>query len=84
MNLRIEFLQAARVSYECSAGSQACHKVSYAAAGLLPNLVRGGLIMRPPIGGIAVLIGIKIFVRLGRNDLPRAEDGAVGPLVPRS
>ena len=51
------------------------------AAGLLPNFIRRAAIVRQPIRRIAVLIGIKIFRRLGSGQFTNASNGAVSSFV---
>jgi len=55
----------------------------YAAAGLFPDFVRGGAVVRLPVSGIAVLIGIEIFLRIGGDDFVNFADRAVGGFVAR-
>jgi len=50
---------------------------------LFPNFIRRSLVMGAPIGSVAVLIHIKIFFGLGRNNFPHAQDRAVGAFIPR-
>ncbi len=52
-----------------------------APGGLLPNFVRGAAVMRLPVRGVAVLIGIKIFLRLRRDDLLHAANRTVRALI---
>src|SRR5207253_6085140 len=54
------------------------------AGNLLPDLVRGGAVVGLPIRGIAVLIRVKVLVRLGGNDFMDSANRAVGALVARS
>ena len=49
--------------------------------GLIPNFVRGAVIVGQPVGGIAVLIGIEIFIGIGGDHLLHATDGAIGGFV---
>ena len=50
-------------------------------AGLLPNLVGGGVVVRLPVRGIAVLVGIEIFLGIGGDNLVNTADRAVGAFV---
>src|SRR5260370_42349926 len=55
-----------------------------APGGLLPNFIRRATIMRLPVRWIAVLIRVKIFLRLSRYDLLHAANCAVGAFIARS
>src|SRR5690349_17839374 len=55
--------------------------MSDAAFGLIPDFVGGAVIVGLPVGSVAVLIGIKIFLRIGGDDLVDFADGSVGRFV---
>src|SRR5258708_4487609 len=55
--------------------------MSDAAGGLLPNFIRGTEIVGLPVRGVAVLIGIKIFVRIGGDNFLHAANRAVGAFI---
>src|SRR5580698_7919226 len=55
--------------------------MSNAPPGLLPNLIRGGAVVRLPIGRIAVLIRVKVFFRFGRNNLMNPPNRSIRTLV---
>src|SRR5437763_6095050 len=78
LNPRIQLFQPPGSAYKCAARTKAGHKMGHAVFGLLPNFGCGGLIMRAPVGWIAVLIGIKIFLGIAGVDLTRAANGSVG------
>ena len=80
----IEFAQAARGADECAARAEACDEMRDAAFGLIPDFVGGAVIVGLPVRGIAVLIGIKIFFRIGGDDFVDFANGAVGGFVARS
>ena len=80
---RIEFLEPPRRADKSAAGSQARHKVRDAPLGLLPNFRSGGLVMRLPVGRVAVLVGVEKLVRRRSVNLPCAADGAVRSFVRR-
>ncbi len=52
-----------------------------AAGGLLPNLVGRGAIVRLPVRGIAVLVRVKIFLRIFRHDFLHFANRAVGAFI---
>src|SRR5580704_6272775 len=58
--------------------------MSDAPAGLLPDLICGGAVMRLPVRRIAVLIRVEILFRVGRNNLMHPPDGPVRSFVTRS
>src|SRR5713226_10702314 len=82
-NRRVELFQAARYADKRSAGAQAGDKMGDAPAGLLPDFVGGGLVVRAPVCRIGVLVGIEILSGLAGVDFARAADGAVRTLVRR-
>src|SRR5207244_8892735 len=61
-NSRIQFLQATRRSDKRAAGSKTGDEMCNPAARLLPDFVCSASIMCLPVGGIAVLIRIEIFL----------------------
>ena len=80
-DFRIEFAEAARGADECAAGAKARDEMRDASFGLIPDFVCGAVIVRLPVRGIAVLIGIKIFLRIGGDDFVNFADRAVGGFV---
>ena len=83
-NLGVQLFQAPRRSNERPARAQPCDEMGDPAGNLLPDLVRGGAVVGLPIRGIAVLIRVKVLVRLGGNDFMDSANRAVGALVARS
>ena len=55
-----------------------------AAGGLLPNLVGRGAIVRLPIRRITILVWVKIFVRISRDDFAHFANRTVGAFIARS
>src|ERR1700682_3427827 len=51
-----------------------------ASFGLLPDFVRGGFVMRAPVGVVRILIGIEVKIGIALGILARDLDGAVGAL----
>src|SRR5260370_729 len=68
-NGRVQLLEAPCGADKRAARSECGHEVCDTASGLLPDFAGRGAVVRLPVGRIAVLIGIKIFLRLGRHDL---------------
>src|SRR5260370_26561341 len=52
-----------------------------AASGLLPDFAGRGAVVRLPIGRITVLIGIKIFFWVGRNNFMNPANRAIGSFI---
>ena len=77
----IEFAEAARGADECAAGAKAGDEVRDASFGLIPDFVGGAVIVGLPVRGIAVLVGIEIFLRIGGDDFVDFANGAVGGFV---
>src|SRR6266404_960082 len=77
----IKFLEPPRRSYKCAARSECGNKMRDAAGGLLPNLVGGSAIVGLPVRGIAVLVRIKVFLRIFRNDFVHFANRTVGALI---
>src|SRR5579864_1617847 len=84
MNRWLQLPQAPRCSYERATRAQSRYKMCNSPARLLPNLVGGCPIVRLPIGRIAVLIRVKILLRIGSNNLVNSPDRAVRALITRS
>src|SRR5437660_11142280 len=70
-NLPIEFFQTTRRADESSGRSQDRYKMRDASLSLLPDLVRGSLIMRAPVGSVRILVGVKVKIRLLLRDFVR-------------
>src|SRR5262249_14500998 len=77
----IEFLEAARGADESAAGAESGNEMRDAAAGLLPDFVRGAAIVGLPVGRIAVLVGIEIFVGISGDHFFDFSDSAIGAFV---
>src|SRR5258707_7459637 len=75
-NARVQLLEAPRGADKRAARSECGHEMRDAASGLLPDFAGRGAVVRLPVGRVAVLIGIKIFLRLGRHDLVKPADSA--------
>src|SRR3990172_2910694 len=75
---RGELLEPPAATDESPAGSQPGNEVGDAALGLLPYLFRGGPVVRSPIGGVVVLVGVEVSIRLRGGELAGLEYGAVG------
>src|SRR5258708_13597807 len=82
-NGRVQLLEAPRGADKRAARSECGHEMCDAASGLLPDFAGRGAVVRLPVGRVAVLIGIKIFLRLGRHDLVNPANSAVGALIAR-
>src|SRR5579859_7951477 len=80
-NVWIQFSQAPRCPYKSAARAQARDEVGDAAGSLLPDFIRGRTVMGLPVGGIAVLVGVKVFSRIGGHDFVDFANRAVGTLV---
>ena len=78
MNTRVELLQAAGGADEGPAGAKPGDEVRDAPGGLLPDFHRRAIVVRLPVGGVVVLVGIKIGVGVLGVELPGFADGAVG------
>src|SRR5207244_720673 len=83
-NLGIQFLQPPRGSNKGAARTESCDEISDATGSLLPNLICRGAVMRLPVRRIAVLVGVKVFVRLRSHDLVYFTNRTVGAFVARS
>src|SRR5260370_21334944 len=81
LNSRIQLLEPSLGTHKGAAGSKSGDKVGNVVFGLLPNLERGGLIVRAPICRIAVLIGIEIPLRIAGVNLARPAYGSIGARV---
>ena len=75
-------LQASAGADKGAAGAEQCHEMRDAALGLFDNLRPGGLEMRLPVGIVAILIGVKISIRIRRIKLAYRADGAIGTFAP--
>src|SRR5437588_4074694 len=82
-NFAIQFLQSPCRSDKSAAGAQPGHEMRNAARSLRPDFVRRSAVMRLPIRRIAVLVGVKIFVGLCRNNLVYLANRAVRALIAR-
>src|SRR5690348_8756890 len=51
------------------------------AASLLPDLDAGAVVVRAPVGFVAVLIGVKIFVAIGGEKFARFQNCAVAAAI---
>src|SRR5690242_21435475 len=80
-NSRIQFSKAPRRSNKSATRAQPGDEMGDAARGLVPDFVRGSAVVRLPIRGIAVLIGVKVFVRLGCDNFMDFANGSVRALV---
>src|SRR5260370_19308346 len=77
----IQLVEPSRGTHKGAAGTKSGDKVGNVVFGLLPNLERGGLIVRAPICRIAVLIGIEIPLRIAGVNLARPAYGSIGARV---
>ena len=82
-NCRIKLSQSATCADKCSARAESCYKVRNFASRLFPGLIRGRAVMRLPICGIAVLVRIKIGVRVRRYEFAHTANCAIGALIAR-
>src|SRR5467141_5321218 len=80
-NCGIQLLEPPRRSYEGAAGTESRNKMRDAAGSLLPNFLGGGAIVSFPVRGIAVLVRVKILLRIRRNDFVHFANRAVGAFV---
>src|SRR3989442_11790883 len=76
----IELSQAARGADKRPAGPQHGNEVGDASLGLLPDFVRGALIMGSPVGVVGVLVGVEIFLGMCCGEFSRHPDRAVGSI----
>jgi len=83
LNSRIELLQPPGRAHKSAARAHAGDEMGDGVFGLLPNFGRGGLVMRAPVGRVAVLIGIKIFLRIAGVNLTSAPDRSVRSCIGR-
>jgi len=77
-DVRIEFSQASRRADESSSRPHDRYKMRDAAFGLLPDFVRGGEVMRAPVGVIGILVGIEIKIGMLYREFMGDAGGAVG------
>src|SRR5256885_2556235 len=82
-NCRIKLAQPPACADKCSARAQSCYKVCNFAARLFPYLVRGRAVMRLPICGIAVLVGIEICTGICGNEFAHTANRAIRAFVAR-
>src|SRR5258708_13955794 len=80
-NGRVQLLEAPRGADKRAARSECGHEMCDAASGLLPDFAGRGAVVRLPVGRVAVLIGIKIFLRLGRPHLVNPANSPVRALL---
>src|SRR4029077_17506740 len=83
-NCGIQLSQAPRGADERAAGAQTHHKMRDSTGRLFPYFVRRAAIVRLPVCGVAVLIGIKIFFWLGGGEFAYAPNRAVSAFIARS
>src|SRR5258708_18008878 len=83
-NRGIQLAQPPRCSHKRAAGAQSGDKMRDAPAGLLPNFICRAAIVRLPVRWIAVLIRVKIFLRLSRYDLLHAANPPFGAFIART
>ena len=76
----IELSQAARGADERPACAEHGNEVGDASLGLLPDFVRGAVIVGSPVGVVGVLVGIEIFVGMFRGEFTRDANRAVGSI----
>src|SRR6185295_2829899 len=77
----IVLFEAARGANERAAGAESGDEMRDTPFGLLPNFRSCSLIVRKPICGVSVLVGVKIFVRFCGVHFARAANGAVRSIV---
>src|ERR1700687_1085197 len=74
----IQLLQSPRGPHACPRGPKHGDEMRDTSLRLLPDFVRGGVIMRPPVSIVRILIRIKIKIGMLRRILPRNLDGPIG------
>src|SRR5258708_16360483 len=79
----IEFAQPTGRADESTAGAERRDKMSYFPAGLLPDLGRRCAVMRLPICGIAVLVGIEVCPGICGNEFAHTANRAIRALIAR-
>ena len=77
-DLWIQLLQTTRGTDEGSSSAEHGDEVSDATFGLLPDFVRGGIVVREPVGVVRILIRVKIKIGMAVGVLARDVHGAVG------
>ena len=77
-NTRIERLESLTGPHHGTAGTHGGDEVRDPAAGLLPDLPGGGIPVRPPVGGVVVLIGFEVQTGVLLQYSPRLKNGTVG------
>ena len=80
LDLLAVVLQAPAGAHHRAAGADAGDEVGDPAAGLLPDLPAGGLVVPARVGLVAVLVGVEVAVGILGDDLPAQPDGAVRSL----
>ena len=70
-------LQPPAGAHERAARAEAGDEVRDAPAGLGQDLDGGRVVVRPPVGLVAVLVGVEVALGLEREQPPRLADGAV-------
>ena len=78
---RIEFFEPPHRTDESAARTESCDKMRDAAGSLRPNFVRRGAIVRLPVRGITVLVRVKIFLRISRDDFMHFANRPVGAFI---
>src|SRR5437660_9126960 len=77
----IELFEPSRGADKRAARAKRRDKMRDTTGCLLPNLVGGGLIVRLPIRGVAVLVGVEVFLRISRDDFVHFANRPVGAFI---
>ena len=77
-DIGVELTQPATDAHEGATRAEARDEVRDAPFGLFPDLRRGGLVVRLPVGGIVVLVGIEVPIGVFGGQFAGFEDRAVG------